>query len=52
MFLKTLIAISDVDECLSENGGCEHHCVNAEGSYECVCNIGFELMRDGKRCRG
>uniref|UniRef100_T1IXR4 Uncharacterized protein n=1 Tax=Strigamia maritima TaxID=126957 RepID=T1IXR4_STRMM len=33
----------DVDECLTENGGCQHKCVNSQGTYGCQCKNGFEL---------
>ena len=38
-----------VDECASaERGGCSHQCVNAPGSYECVCAEGFHLAEGGR----
>ena len=33
----------DVNECQMLNGGCEHHCINTNGSYVCKCNKGFFL---------
>ena len=41
----------DIDECLSENGGCAHSCINyTDGSYECTCDDGFTLDGNGKTC--
>jgi len=45
-----LYSVSDVDECRYSNGGCEHSCLNTQGSYECLCNVGFKLAADRKRC--
>ena len=42
--------IADVDECLSDNGGCDHICMNIEGSYECLCNTSYILAADNKSC--
>ena len=57
----------DVDECSDLNGGCEHSCVNREGSYDCVCDEGFgqtvigkeemcvdidECVQNGSLCQG
>ena len=40
----------DTDECDLEVDGCEHICVNSEGSYECSCEEGYNLNDDGKSC--
>ncbi|VDN01343.1 unnamed protein product, partial [Thelazia callipaeda] len=34
----------DVNECLQQNGGCSHGCVNTPGDYYCACPHG--MMRD------
>ena len=40
----------DIDECLVDNGGCEHACVNKQpGTYTCECARGFRSP-DGVRC--
>lgn len=44
--------VEDVDECLDNNGGCERRCKNTEGSFYCECEVGFEMLEDGKSCRG
>ncbi|KAJ1349413.1 hypothetical protein KIN20_004977 [Parelaphostrongylus tenuis] len=41
----------DVNECIVDNGGCHHDCVNTIGTYYCRCWSGFELEEDGKNCK-
>lgn len=44
---------ADVDECVGGGGLCHlGRCVNTEGSFRCVCDVGFELSPDGKNCVG
>ena len=43
---------SDIDECLTDNGGCTQTCDNTEGSYQCSCWNGYELTSDGHTCTG
>ena len=43
---------SDINECLSNNGGCNHNCHNSDGSYTCSCNNGYQLNSDGHTCEG
>ena len=33
----------DKDECLENNAGCQHKCVNVVGGYECRCRSGYKL---------
>eukprot|EP00794_Sanderia_malayensis_P007058 gene7058-7850_t len=40
----------DVDECAVKNGGCEHLCINHQGSYSCECYPGFQLL-NGTICK-
>ena len=42
----------DIDECDTNNRGCDHNCVNTPGSSVCTCNSGYFLNVDGKSCEG
>ena len=44
--------VLDVDECLTDNGGCNQTCTNSEGSFECSCGTGFTLAADSLNCDG
>ncbi|XP_037942752.1 dorsal-ventral patterning protein tolloid-like, partial [Teleopsis dalmanni] len=44
------IFMKEVDECETQNHGCEHECINTLGGYECSCHIGYELHSDKKHC--
>ena len=37
------------DECLIDNGGCEHLC---EKGGKCSCLTGYQLAEDDKHCQG
>eukprot|EP00300_Choanocystis_sp_HF-7_P033891 c4632_g1_i1.p1 GENE.c4632_g1_i1~~c4632_g1_i1.p1 ORF type:complete len:1944 (-),score=161.80 c4632_g1_i1:1725-7556(-) len=40
----------DIDECLTNSGGCDHFCINTPGSYHCACRPGYNLSQDGLSC--
>ena len=44
--------VADVDECLNNNGGCSHKCVNMAGTYRCECPPGSILHSNGHDCTG
>ncbi|CAG0913992.1 unnamed protein product, partial [Notodromas monacha] len=46
-----LVYFMDKDECLTNNGGCQHVCTNTIGSYVCSCNNGFVLHPDKHGCK-
>ena len=50
--LCIIVKFSDVNECQSNVGGCEHICTNTDGSFECLCNSGYSLSSDGRNCSG
>uniref|UniRef100_A0A914YWX2 Uncharacterized protein n=1 Tax=Panagrolaimus superbus TaxID=310955 RepID=A0A914YWX2_9BILA len=40
---------TDINECDENNGFCEHHCINMQGTYRCSCDDGYDLfMSDGQ----
>ena len=55
LFTQCISLIVDVDECRTNNGSC-HGCLNTIGSYECICQSGFQVFEyeDGvnKTCVG
>ena len=51
-FLSLNPALTDVDECATNNGGCEHYCTNTIGSFVCSCYTGYTLDGDGRTCLG
>ncbi|XP_066294756.1 IgGFc-binding protein-like [Branchiostoma lanceolatum] len=44
------VTCTDVDECGTNNGGCEQTCTNTMGSYVCSCDTGYTLNADGHSC--
>eukprot|EP00731_Ephydatia_muelleri_P035718 Em0151g10a len=40
----------DINECLTNNGGCSQNCTNTIGSYYCSCNKSYVLGSDGHSC--
>ena len=49
----------DINECLIDNGGCEHSCTNLEGinnatgsGYQCRCKYGYQLAPNNHDCNG
>ena len=42
----------DIDDCSTNNGGCEHICNNRIASYDCECRNGYILGQDLHDCIG
>ncbi|XP_078664125.1 fibronectin-like [Branchiostoma floridae x Branchiostoma belcheri] len=40
----------DVDECGAGNGGCEQTCTNLIPSFQCSCDVGYNLNVNGFSC--
>lgn len=43
---------TDVNECNTDNGGCDQVCINNEGSYRCACLQGYTYNEDTGKCIG
>ncbi|KAI5132089.1 Tolloid-Like Protein 2 [Manis pentadactyla] len=39
-----------VNECTTDNGGCQDRCCSTIGSYYCKCQAGQKLEEDGRGC--
>ena len=43
---------ADINECEANVAGCEHSCTNFHRGYNCTCEDGYALSRDGHNCLG
>lgn len=50
--IMSLSLFLDINECLTRNGDCSQICTNANGSYFCSCNSGYQLSSNGLTCNG
>lgn len=41
---------TDVNECISNTGGCNQGCNNTDGSFICTCDDGYALSDDERTC--
>ena len=51
-YLLSYFISKDNDECATNNGGCEVHCTNTLGSFECSCDDHEILDATGLFCVG
>ena len=42
----------DIDECNNGDHGCHQNCTNTDGSYKCICEVGYVLDDNMKICIG
>lgn len=48
-----LMLYADENECARhDRGGCQHHCINTEGSFFCTCQVGYVLEDNERNCKG
>lgn len=50
-FLQSLF-LTDLNECATNNGGCNQMCCNTFGGHFCKCRSGFHLDNDQRTCIG
>ena len=52
LLVRSIYCFVDIDECLTDNGGCNQTCTNTEGLFECSCGTGYILATDNLNCDG
>ena len=53
IYLHSFCQLTDINECDTNNGGCQHNCINNEGSYDCHCREGYNINNtNGHSCIG
>ena len=50
--VSTLNITLDINECDIDDGGCDHNCINTQGSYQCQCRDGFYFAGNETTCTG
>ena len=51
-FCYCALSSIDINECDTNNGGCEQDCINTIGSYQCQCSEGFQFTSNRRNCTG
>ena len=51
LILSLITPCADVDECLLRKP-CQHECRNTVGSFQCLCPPGYQLLPNGRTCKG
>ena len=47
-----VVVRSDYNECHTTGMCTNGHCVNLDGGFKCVCDVGFTLAEGGEVCVG
>ena len=46
------ITYIDINECAEDTDDCAQTCTDTDGSYTCLCDVGYELANDEHGCDG
>ena len=52
MLIMTIVSILDILNCMINDHNCSQICVEVEGSFNCSCYPGYELLEDEIACIG
>lgn len=47
--VSLFLFLTDINECLSNNGGCQQRCTNGRGYHQCGCYRGYRANRSNSR---
>ena len=50
--INAIYQLLDINECVTNNGGCQQGCVNTGGGFYCTCPDGYRLNDEGFLCKG
>ena len=51
MGVYVFVMSTDINECITNNGGCQQRCSNSLGSYSCYCDPGY-VKAGFSNCQG
>ena len=52
MLIMTIVSILDILNCMINDHNCSQICVEVEGSFNCSCYPGYELLENEITCIG
>ena len=50
LYTYTVMLFADIDECTTNISGCNQACNNTDGSFHCICDVGYILSEDRRTC--
>lgn len=49
--ITVLSTTTDINECVTGSHQCEQNCFDVDGSYNCLCEVGYTLEPDRITCK-